>query len=146
MLPLWVAVVVPAAAAAGSYSGTAEVVAGGHATSVAITLTVGGPALANGGDDDVARGTRLHWFDSKLGLAGDTVPSPYVPISVASTAAGATVTMLGKRLVIGASGLPSSIAVTLDHARAAPPAVPREALDAAMTFDGPGPPAALEQP
>ena len=70
VLPLWIAVVIPPNAAAGTYAGTATVTFKSNHTSgsatVGITLTVAGPFLPNGGDDDLDRGTRLHWFDSRL--------------------------------------------------------------------------------
>ena len=63
-------------------------VAGGGTTSVALTVTVEGAVLPHGGDDDSTRGTRLHWFDSTLGLGGDTVPAPYTPIKASTAARG----------------------------------------------------------
>ena len=69
---LWVKLVVPSSAAAGTFRGTAHTTAGGHTVSTPIALSIAGPALENGGDDDIERGTRIHWFDSKVGLADDT--------------------------------------------------------------------------
>ena len=116
---LWFAAVIPADAVAGRYSGVTNIHLGddGLSITVQLALTVGGAVLPHGGDDDIERGTRLHWFDSKLGLEGElgeTVPAPFVPVAVstATTAAdGMDVAMLGKEFHIGAAGLPAAISV-----------------------------------
>ena len=137
VLPLWVAVVVPADAPTGAVGGTAVVATSdGHSVSVSLTLHIMGPALQNGGDDDVSRGTRIHWFDSKLGIAGDTVPTPYTPLVVSSASDGtATVDMLGKRVEIGADGLPSQLLVTTDQVGAPALASPRQVLAEPLSFE-----------
>ena len=110
---LWVAAVVPATTASGSYRGTATVTFRvGPAVTVAVELAVAGAPLPNGGDDDPARGSRLHWFDSTAGNRGDTVPAPFTPIQTSKTASGGLlVSALGKRVTIGRSGLPLRISV-----------------------------------
>ena len=115
---LWFAVVTPADAVAGAYSGAAKIHLGDDGLSIAVQLklTVGGDELPHGGDDDIERGTRLHWFDSRLGLEdelGDAVPAPFVPVAVRTAPApgGMDVAMLGKKFHIGAAGLPVGISV-----------------------------------
>lgn len=104
---------------------------------VGIDLTIAGAVLVNGGDDDVDRGTRIHWFDSKLGITDDSVPSPYTPIEVTTTDQQAVVEMLGKQIQIGATGLPTQLLVTQDKARVAPlsAASQRAVLGQAVTFE-----------
>ena len=150
VLPLWVAAVIPPTAARGVYTGRATVafssrggVDGTTTTmtaTVALNLTVSGPVLPNGGDDDADRGTRLHWFDSRLGFGGDTVPAPYSPISVkplqmsaGGAPGGAIVALLGKAVTIDGHGLPLSVQV---DAWANHPTLSkqREALGGAVTF------------
>ena len=142
VLPLWVAAAIPTTAAAGTYHGTARVVYKGLNTTVSIALTVSGAVLPNGGDDDIERGTRLHWFDSTLGIGGDTTPAPYTPVKLllpprllgtahtqqAAQQAGHTVELLGKRITVSPSGLPAAIWVTQDQAGAPPLAAPRSVL------------------
>ena len=95
---------------------------------------------STGGDDDLERGTRLHWFDSRLGSGGDTVPAPYTPINVVSTMLRTTrtraapagsrvgasdaiaVSLLGKTFSVDASGsvytrLRTREPLQLQHAR-----------------------------
>lgn len=91
---------------------------------------------STGGDDDLERGTRLHWFDSRLGSGGDTVPTPYTPINVVSTMLRITrtrsapvgasdaiaVSLLGKTFSVDASGsvytrLRAREPLQLQHAR-----------------------------
>jgi hypothetical protein len=84
-----------------------------------------------------------------LGIGGDTVPSPYTPIKLlprdTSSLFGTTtsqaqqqeVELLGKRITIAPSGLPSEILVTQDQAGASPLAAPRSvlaSLGAGMSF------------
>jgi len=67
--------------------------------------------VANGGDDDIMRGTRLHWLDSRLGL-DDFIPSPYVPVKMSqspSPSARLAVDLLGKRITINEMGFPSEV-------------------------------------
>jgi hypothetical protein len=62
VLPLWVAAAIPATTAAGSYAGTVRLTFNGTTTTVKIVLKVSGAVLPNGGDDEIQRRTRLHWF------------------------------------------------------------------------------------
>ena len=134
VLSMWVAVQIPTNAPTGKYSGTATVaVAGEPTTTVSIVLSVSGPVLSHGGDDEVSRGTRLLWLNSKIGLSDDAVvPFPYVPIAVTTAALGAetSITMLGKQITIGRSGLLRQAIVTLDSMQGAP-GPPRSILDPA---------------
>ena len=136
---LWVAAVVPATAGAGVYRGSATVTAAGsgEAVKVAIQLTVKGAVLPNGGDDDVTRGTRLHWFDSTVGTEKETVPAPYTPLDVTHQGGSTLISMLGKRVRIGESGLPTSI-----EAQRTAGAKFREVLDSPVGFAAEGMPTA----
>ena len=139
----WVGVVVPSTALPGVYNGTATVTielssisssrtrsssdsgtsadaaaAAPYTIDVAVSLTVVGAAIPNGGDDDPTRGTRLHWLDSRVGGGDDgKLPPPFTPLQIVSvTADGLSLSMLGKKATIGTSGMPTSITVrTLPH-------------------------------
>jgi hypothetical protein len=84
VLPLWVAAVIPATTAAGSYAGTARLTFNGTTTTVKIVLKVSGAVLPNGGDDDIERGTRLHWFgESRSPLLRRLLHSVHTPCACA---------------------------------------------------------------
>ena len=106
----WIAAVVPPSTRSGVYVGTATVAAiGTRSQTVSIQLVVKGRLIPNGGDDDVTRGTRLHWFDSKEGTEMDTVPAPFTALEVTQNDEGTLISMLGKRVTIGGTGLPVKI-------------------------------------
>ena len=106
----WIAAVIPPSTRPGVYAGTATVAANGaRSQTVSIQLIVKGSLIPNGGDDDVTRGTRLHWFDSKEGTEMDTVPAPFTALEVTQNDEGTLVSMLGKRVTIGDTGLPVKI-------------------------------------
>ena len=114
VLALWIALAVPETAAQGSYSGKAAVsysVNGSSSMmqSVDIRINISGSKIEKHGDDDIALGSRLHWFDSTLGIPGDTVPAPFTPLKI--DAASMTFGLLGKEIRLRSDGLPSSVAV-----------------------------------
>jgi hypothetical protein len=113
----------------------------GEAVEVAIQLTVKGAVLPHGGDDDVTRGTRLHWFDSKEGTEMDTVPAPFTPLDVTHKGSTTLISMLGKRVHIGHTGLPTKI-----EAQRTSGAPFRDTLDAPVNFEAQGMPAATATP
>lgn len=83
VLPLWLALVVPSDVAPGTYAGSLNVSvscgadAGVQQVQVNITVLPGSP-VPFGGDDNISSGSRLHWFDSRLGLGNTApLPSPY---------------------------------------------------------------------
>jgi hypothetical protein len=133
--PLWVKLVVPPDAASGTWRGFANITAAGHTVSIPLQLTIQGQPVQNGGDDDIERGTRIHWFDSKLALGGDTVPSPFAPITVAPSTDGLSVQMLAKKFSIGPSGLPTKVLITADTLAGTPLAVPRNVLGDNVSFE-----------
>jgi len=71
--------------------------------------------LADRGDGDLWRGTRLAWLDSTLGNEDD-VPPPFHPVRVSST----TVSLLDKVVSIGQSGMLDSVQVSGIEALANP--------------------------
>ena len=130
VLPLWVAAVIPPNITAGTYNGTATVFyttststisRSNHANPppdssaivVQLSITVRDEApVAHGGDDNMSLGSRLHWFDSRLGLGDEEeLPAPYTPLVANLSGGELTVALLGKQVVIGTNGLPVSIAV-----------------------------------
>jgi hypothetical protein len=101
---LWCGLLVPDSAAAGEYHGTATVSAAGHQVILPIHLTVTPRSIANHGDDDPWRLSRLRWLDSRLALDTGLV-KPYTPVAVGGT----SIDILGRRITLAASGLPAQI-------------------------------------
>ena len=102
---LWCGVQVPPDAAPGLYRGTVTVIPRGlRAASLDVELRVSGPVLADTGDSDPFRMTRLRWLDSRIAFDDGIVP-PYTPLKVEGT----TVNCLGRSLEVGRDGLPARI-------------------------------------
>lgn len=51
------------------------------ASPLTITITVNGLPVPRGGDDDLARNTRLHWLNADAGR-GAAIPAPFGPVKV----------------------------------------------------------------
>jgi hypothetical protein len=101
---LWCGVLVPDSTAAGDYHGTATVSAEGHRVTLPIRLTVTPQVIADHGDDEPWRLSRLRWLDSRLALDTGLV-KPYTPVSVR----GNNIDILGRRITLAPSGLPAQI-------------------------------------
>lgn len=102
--PLWVGVQVPPRAS-GNYQGTIRVQPEGlPEVAVKLRLNVSGPVLADAGDRDLWRLSRLRWLDSTLGIDDDVTP-PYTALK----AQGRAVSGLGRTVRFGQGGLPESI-------------------------------------
>lgn len=102
---LWAGVMVPEGAVTGVYAGTATVSAPGKApVTLPVRLTVGAGVIADHGDDDPWRLSRLRWLDSRLRLDTTLVP-PYTPVLVL----GDTIRILGRDVSLASTGLPAQI-------------------------------------
>ena len=102
---LWCGVLVPKDLEPGLYSGTVTVAPKGLPPSaVKLELRVRDEVLADAGDADPFRLTRLRWLNSRIAFDDDIVP-PYTPLKVEGT----TVTCLGRSLEVGPDGLPARI-------------------------------------
>ncbi len=103
--PIWCGVQVPLEARPGDYRGTVTVRAAGlPAVPVAVTLAVGADTIRNAGADEPWRLARLAWLDSRLEEDHGIVP-PYIPVS----RRGDTLGVLGRKMVIGKNGFPTSL-------------------------------------
>ena len=140
VLPLWVALLVPANATAAAYRGTAVVtlqLAGGatQALRASLALEIAGPALADRGDGEAWRGTRLQWLDSTLAQGSATVPPPFEKLAVSELGGGLCVTMLDKAFNVGADGFLHSVMVgTANATKPTANAVAAQALDAPIAL------------
>jgi hypothetical protein len=121
---LWLGVPLPADATAGDYALTATVTAAGlPAREARFTLRVAGTPIPARGDDEPERLSRLGWLDSRL-AQDDTVVRPFTPV----TAKGRTLLLLGREVVLDASGLPRSIRSRFTPEVTSAAGVPREIL------------------
>jgi hypothetical protein len=104
--PLWLGVRVPADQAPGPVEGTVTVsTAHRGSQSVSASLRVRDAAAVDGGEDEPDLMTRLAWLNSTLGEDPDYIIPPFEPVGVS----GDTLTVLGRRVTLGATGLPSGI-------------------------------------
>ena len=71
-----------------------------------------GPVLADHGDGEAWRGTRLAWLNSKQGIGADAIPLPFTPIVVhPQSGNGFMFELHDKNISIARSGLPLSIKI-----------------------------------
>jgi hypothetical protein len=102
---LWMGVQVPQDIESGSYLGEVTVTPRGlKATKVKIRLEVSDRVLADGGDSEPYRMTRLRWLNSQL-AADDSVVPPFTPMTVNDNVVGC----LGRSVTLSSSGFPQSI-------------------------------------
>lgn len=102
---LWFGVGVPADAAPGRYDGTLTVrAAGGLAATVPVRLDVADTLIAERGDNEPWRLSRLRWLNSTLALDSTVVP-PYTPVAVR----GMHLDVLGRGVDLAAGGLPAQV-------------------------------------
>jgi len=102
---LWCGVQVPKDLGQGNYQGQVRIKpAGMPEQSVGLALTVTGKRLDNSGDNEPWKHSRLRWLDSTLAL-DDEIVQPFLPIQVKQD----TLEILGRRLELAPSGLPSQV-------------------------------------
>lgn len=115
---------IPENAKPGIYSGVLSIQADNEKPrDVNITLAVSADAVENHGDNQLWRLSRLKWLNSKIAL-DDSVFSPYIPVNVAKN----TITVLGRSLSFGPTGLPENITSTFNLAVNRTDAPPRAIL------------------
>lgn len=127
---LWIGVQVPGDAHAGHYTGTVRVrAANAPPSTVTLNLAVSHRLLADGGDSEPWRHSRLRWLDSTIGL-DEAVFAPYTPVTIQDRTLG----VLGRDLTYAPSGLPASIRSRFTRNVDAADAPPQEILAAPMRF------------
>ena len=102
---LWAGVDLPEEIGAGTWQGTATVTAGGGSTvTIPVQLTVKDSVIAEHGDNDPWRLSRLRWLNSRLALDSSVVP-PYTPVTVAGT----HLEILGRGVDLAPGGFPAQL-------------------------------------
>ena len=105
VLTLWFGVHVPPNAEPGQYEGAIRLgPQGAPGTRIALRLEVEKTVLADAGDSEPWRHSRLRWLDSTI-AADDQPVAPFTPLVVE----GLRVACLGRDLELCASGLPASV-------------------------------------
>ena len=102
---LWFGVQIPADAAPGWYEGAIRVGPQGEpGKRVALRLEVDAKVLADAGDSEPWRHSRLRWLDSTI-AADDEPVAPFTPLEIK----GKKIALLGREVELEANGLPGSI-------------------------------------
>ncbi len=104
---LWCGLQIPEAVRGGKYTGTVTVTADDiPSQTVDVTILTGKETLADKGDGDLWRHSRLRWLNSTIGMDDQPV-APYESMQLAGNKVMAT----GKTFEIDANGLPKSIEI-----------------------------------
>lgn len=102
---LWIGTQIPEHLTAGTYQGTLTVSAdNSESKSVEVSITVSENVIANHGDNEPWRHSRLRWLNSQIGF-DDEVIAPYTPLVMKDK----TIQCLGREVALAPSGLPAKI-------------------------------------
>ncbi len=102
---LWIGVMIPEQISAGTYQGTVTVSAeNAESKTVNVSLDVSSNVIANHGDNEPWRQSRLRWLNSTIGF-DDEIVVPYTPIKLKDK----TLSILGRDIQLAESGFPASI-------------------------------------
>ncbi len=102
---LWIGTQLPDHLSAGTYQGTLTVsAANAESKTVKVTLNVTDNVIANHGDNEPWRHSRLRWLNSQIGF-DDEVIAPYTPLVMK----GKTISCLGREVKLSDLGLPENI-------------------------------------
>ncbi len=106
--PLWIGVDIPEDTQPGNYRGTVNIFAeNSESQTVEVILKIGSEVLADRGDNEPWRHSRLRWLNSTLGI-DDNPTKQYQPISYLGES---TYGFTGKKLTMSDNGFPGSINV-----------------------------------
>ena len=102
----WIGIDIPEDVTAGTYEGTVHIEpSNAEARTVALKLEIDDKFLADRGDSETWRHSRLRWLNSTAGIDDQPV-APFKPIKKLGEA---TYDLTGKQIQVGAKGLPVSI-------------------------------------
>lgn len=102
---LWIGTQLPEHLSSGNYQGTVTVsAANAESKTVQVSLSVSENVIANHGDNEPWRHSRLRWLNSQIGF-DDEVIAPYTPLVMKEH----TIRCLGREVTLASSGLPETI-------------------------------------
>lgn len=102
---LWFVAQVPEDLPPGEYRGRVTIQPSGlPSQSVEIVLTVSAGTMADSGDDEPWRHSRLRWLNSTLAF-DDEIVRPFTPVRVT----GNRIKVLGRQIILAPSGLPAQV-------------------------------------
>ncbi len=128
---LWCGIMIPRDAAPGAYHVTAVVrAASGRRVTVPLTIDVDEQLAVRHGDDDPWRLSRLRWLNSRLAADGPPI-APYTAVRGGPR----DLAILGRHIVLGATGLPAQVTSTFDPAMTTAHAAARPMLAAPIALD-----------
>ena len=105
ILPFWFGVTVPTDAVPGRYQGIITITSDGtESENIKLTLDVDDQVIADAGDSEPWRHSRLRWLDSTIAM-DDEVVAPFAPLEVT----GNKISCLGRSITIGKNGFPLNI-------------------------------------
>jgi len=102
---LWIGAMLPEHISSGDYTGTVTVSAANAASkTVTVTVHISENLIANHGDNEPWRHSRLRWLNSQIGF-DDEVIAPYTPLVLKDK----TINCLGREVKLSEFGFPASI-------------------------------------
>lgn len=114
----------------GTFKGNVKVAGQGvSSTEIKAMITVEGTPIADHGDNDGWRKTRLRWLDSSIGN-GNSPTAPYIPVEVKKQ----TISYLGGNVELGQTGFPKRITTHFDQSNQLDASVSNEILNGEITF------------
>ncbi len=131
---LWIGAMVPEQLPAGVYEGTVRITADGlEEKTVRLSLRVTEQVIANHGDNEPWRHSRLRWLNSQIGF-DDEVVAPYIPLTLDEK----TVSLLGRKVQLSPDGFPARITSYFQETLTAIGGEGREVLAQPMTLTADG--------
>ncbi len=129
---MWCGIQVPQDLPAGTYKGSVRLTGGGMSPrDVEVTLHVEGELLADGGDSELWRMSRLRWLNSTIGMDNHPV-SPYEGMKIKGKKIKAT----EKTVKLMENGLPASVCINDREVLRAPIRVIVETDKGSLTLEG----------
>lgn len=105
--PLWIGLDLPESMPPGAYEGKVTIRArNAEPQELEVVLTVSSEVLADRGDGETWRHSRLRWLNSTVGIDDEPI-APYEPVKIA----GNKLLLTGKEVAFAENGLPSAIKV-----------------------------------
>lgn len=128
--PLWCSISVPVTTLPGTYKGVVTITSTGNpARRIAIELKVTSTIVSEGNAIQPWKMTRLAWLNSTMAQK-NTVINPYIPLKVK----GREISLLGRKLIVGLTGLPEKIMSYFDETMTSYSTHPENVLARKMRF------------